>query len=257
MISTVPGKVAEYVVYFLTSSLLTHMAHTSKSIAILKYSDGLHAVEMVRLSGGRFIRVNDAKEPVSEVGVSEFSMGRYAVTFDQYDRFAQATGRKLPGAHGWGRRSRPIMKVGWFDAIAYAQWLSDTVKKDFRLPTEAEWEYACRAGTKTDYSFGENITKEQANFDRENNKTMPVGSYQPNLFGLYEMHGNVWEWCSDWYDQYPTGKVKDPKGPDHGKYRVVRGGSWFVHAGLNRSTSRACGDPDEFDHSRGFRLAGD
>ena len=232
------------------------MAHTFKSPVVLKYSDGSHAVEMVRLSGGSFIRVDDAKELVSEVEVSEFTIGRYAVTFEQYDRFAQATGRKLPGARGWGRRSRPVMKVSWFDAIAYTKWLSDIVKKDFRLPTEAEWEYACRAGTKTDYSFGENITEEQVNFNKTINKTMPVGSYQPNPFGLYEMHGNVWEWCGDWYDEYPTGKVKDPKGPDSGKYRVLRGGSWFVNAGLTRSTSRACDDPGERDHSRGFRLAG-
>ncbi len=222
--------------------------------------DGSLAVEMVRLSGGTFSRVDDVTEIVGEVEVSEFTMGRYAVTFEQYDRFAKATGRKLPGACGWGRRSRPIVKVSWFDATTYAQWLSDITGEDFRLPTEAEWEYACRAGTKTDYSFGEKITKEQANFDRSNNrtnnKTMPVGSYQPYSFGLYEMHGNVWEWCADWYDRYPTGKVKDPMGPDNGKYRVLRGGSWFVNAGLTRSTSRACDEPGERDHSRGFRLAG-
>ena len=234
------------------------MADTLKAPVILKNSmpDGSLAVEMVRLSGGTFSRVDDVTEIVGEVEVSEFTMGRYAVTFEQYDRFAKATGRKLPGACGWGRRSRPIMKVSWFDATTYAEWLNDITGEDFRLPTEAEWEYACRAGTKTDYSFGEKITKEQANFDRSNNRTMPVGSYQPNPFGLYEMHGNVWEWCADWYDRYPTGKVKDPMGPDNGKYRVLRGGSWFVNAGLTRSTSRTCDEPGERDHSRGFRLAG-
>ena len=234
------------------------MADTLKAPVILKNSmpDGSLAVEMVRLSGGTFSRVDDVTEIVGEVEVSEFTMGRYAVTFEQYDRFAKATGRKLPGACGWGRRSRPIMKVSWFDATTYAQWLNDITGEDFRLPTEAEWEYACRAGTKTDYSFGEKITEEQANFDRSNNRTMPVGSYQPNPFGLYEMHGNVWEWCADWYDRYPTGKVKDPMGPDNGKYRVLRGGSWFVNAGLTRSTSRTCDEPGERDHSRGFRLAG-
>ena len=234
------------------------MADTLKAPVILNNSmpDGSLAVEVVRLSGGTFSRVDDVTEIVGEVEVSEFTMGRYAVTFEQYDRFAKATGRKLPGACGWGRRSRPIMKVSWFDATTYAQWLNDITGEDFRLPTEAEWEYACRAGTKTDYSFGEKITKEQANFDRSNNRTMPVGSYQPNPFGLYEMHGNVWEWCADWYDRYPTGKVKDPMGPDNGKYRVLRGGSWFVNAGLTRSTSRTCDEPGERDHSRGFRLAG-
>ena len=234
------------------------MAHILKSPVILKYSmpDGSLAVEMVRLPGGTFIRVDDAREFVGEVEVSEFTMGRYAVTFEQYDRFAKATDRKLPGACGWGRGRRPVIKVSWFDATAYAQWLSDMVGENFRLPTEAEWEYACRAGTKTDYSFGKNISKDQMNFNRIIGKTMPVGSYQPNPFGLYDMHGNVWEWCSDWYGKYPTGKVKDPKGPDNGKYRVLRGGSWFVNARFTQSASRACDEPGERDHSRGFRLAG-
>lgn len=234
------------------------MEHTDKSPVVLKYSmpDGSLAAEMVRVAGGTFMRVDDAGELVSEVEVSEFTIGRYAVTFERYDRFAQATSRKLPGASGWGRRSRPIMKVSWYDATAYAQWLSDVTRADFRLPTEAEWEFACRAGTRTDYSFGENITKDQVNFNRTNSKTMPVGSYEPNPLGLYEMHGNVWEWCSDWYTKYPVGKVKDPKGPDNGRYRVLRGGSWFVNAWLTRSASRACDEPGERDHSRGFRLAG-
>ncbi len=233
---------------------LTQMPQTLKSPVILKYSmpDGSLAVEMVRLSRGTFLRVGEARELISEVEISEFNMGRYAVTFEQYDRFAKATGRKLPGACGWGRGSRPIMKVSWFDATAYAQWLSDITGEDFRLPTEAEWEHACRSGTKTDYSFGENITREQDNFDNTNNKTMPVGTYQPNPFGLYEMHGNVWEWCSDWYDKYPTGKLKNPKGPDNGKYRVLRGGSWFVNAEFTRSTSRACDVPGERDYAEAF-----
>jgi len=225
---------------------------------ILKYSmsDGSLATEMVRVSGGTFMRVDDNGEPVSEVEVSDFTMGRYVVTFEQYDHFAKATEKKLPGACGWGRGSRPIMKVSWHDAVAYAQWLSDATGENFRLPTEAEWEYACRAGTKTDYSFGENITKAQVNFNRIKNKTMPVGSYQPNSFGLYEMHGNVWEWSADWYGKYPSGKVRDPKGPDTGEMRVLRGGSWFVNAWYTRSGSRACDTPEERDHSRGFRLAG-
>ena len=229
-----------------------------KDPVILKYSmpDGSLAAEMVRLSGGTFLRVDEAGEPVSEVAVSDFTLGRYVVTFEQYDCFAKATDRKLPGACGWSRGSRPIMKVSWYDATAYALWLSDTTGENFRLPTEAQWEYACRAGTKTAYSFGENITIEQANFNRIKNKTMPVGSYQANPFGLYEMHGNVWEWCSDWYGKYPSGKVKDPKGPDNGKMRVLRGGSWFVNASYTRSASRACDEPGERDHSRGFRLAG-
>ena len=224
----------------------------------MRYSmpDGSLATEMVRVSGGTFMRVDDNGEPVGEVEVSDFTMGRYVVTFEQYDHFAKATEKKLPGACGWGRGSRPIMKVSWHDAVAYAQWLSDATGENFHLPTEAEWEYACRAGTKTDYSFGKNITEEQVNFNRIKNRTMPVGRYQPNSFGLYEMHGNVWEWCSDWYGKYPSGNVRDPKGPENGEMRVLRGGSWFVNAWHTRSCSRACDEPGERDHSRGFRLAG-
>lgn len=225
---------------------------------VLTYSmpDGSLATEMVEISGGSLVRVDDNGAPVSEVELSSFSLGRYAVTFEQYDRFAKATSRKLPGACGWGRGQQPIMKIGWDDATAYTQWLSESTGEEFRLPTEAQWEFACRAGTKTDYSFGENITEEQVNFNRAKKKTMPVGSYQPNSLGLYEMHGNVWEWCSDWYGRYPTGTVKDPRGPETGEMRVLRGGSWFVNAWYTRSASRACDNPQERDHSRGFRLAG-
>ena len=228
-----------------------------KPSVILKYTlpDGAVAAQMIRLAGGVFMRVDDTGESDTEVEVSAFSMGRYAVTFEQYDRFAKAPRRKLPGACGWGRGSRPIMKVSWYDATAYTQWLGEMTGEDFRLPTEAEWEYACRAGTETDYSFGEKITRDQLNFNRIIGKTLPVGSYQANPFGLYDMHGNVWEWCADWYGQYPTGKMKDPKGPADGKHRVLRGGSWFVNAWFSRSASRACDEPEARDNSRGFRLA--
>lgn len=217
--------------------------------------NGSGITELVNIPGGTFTRLNDAEKPVSEVEVSDFKMSRYAVTFEQYICFATATGKKIPGACGWGKGSRPIIKVNWNDATAYSIWLSEILGQFFRLPTEAEWEYACRSGTSSDYYFGASITSEQVNFNRTIGKTMPVGSYPPNSLGLNEMHGNVWEWCSDWYGKYPEGKVKDPKGPDNGKYRVLRGGSWFVNAQLTRSSSRACDEPGERDHSRGFRLA--
>ena len=225
---------------------------------ILKYRvhDDFPAQEMVRLAAGRFLRLDDGGKIVGEVEVSDFTLGRYTVTYEQYKYFAKATGRRVPGSCGWGKGCRPIIKVSWFDSIAYAQWLSDLTGETFRLPTEAEWEYACRAGTTTDYYLGETISEEQVNFNRIINKTQPVGSYPAHPFGLYEMHGNVWECWSDWYGNYPVGNVKDPKGPEQGKYRVLRGGSWFVKAGYMRSYSRACDEPSARDHSRGFRLAG-
>ena len=120
---------------------------------------------------------------------------------------------------------------------------------DLRLPTEEEWEYACRAGTTKPFSFGENITPEQVNYDggypysggkkgKNRGETVEVGSFPCNDWGLYEMHGNVWEWCSDWYGEYPLGPVVDPTGPEGGGLRVLRGGSWIDDGGNVRSADR-------------------
>jgi formylglycine-generating enzyme required for sulfatase activity len=134
------------------------------------------------------------------------------------------------------------------------------------LPTEAQWEYACRAGTSTPYYFGENITPELVNYHvrypyaggdkglyRE--KTVPVGSLPANLWGLYEMHGNVSEWCSDWYGDYPAGPVTDPVGPPEGALRVLRGGSWGYEGWIARSSARGGYQPYFRDLVIGFRLA--
>ena len=126
----------------------------------------------------------------------------------------------------------------------------------YRLPYEAEWEYACRAGTKTAYSFGDKITHKDANYGGAKiEKPVAVGSYKPNAFGLYDMHGNVWEWCEDWYDDYPAGAVIDPKGPAMGEDRVLRGGSFYGNdASIARSFSRNHGSPTARLSNYGFRL---
>ncbi len=164
-----------------------------------------------------------------------------------------------------------MLHVSWNDAVAYCQWLSQKCGQYFRLPTEAEWEYACRSGTETPFNTGENLTTEQANYDgnflyRNNSKgvfrkqTVPVDFFEPNGFGLYNMHGNVWEWCGDCYgsDYYEecrkAGVVSNPQGPETGSNRVLRGGSWYGNAQNCRSAYRNRGNPGSRGDDVGFRL---
>ena len=124
------------------------------------------------------------------------------------------------------------------------------------MPTEAEWEYACRAGTTTKYSFGDEITPNDANYDDSKiGKPVIVGSYKPNAFGLYDMHGNVWEWCEDWWDGYPAGALTDPKGAATGDRRVLRGGSFLYDVSRARSSFRNGLAPSSRFSNYGFRLA--
>ena len=186
-------------------------------------------------------------ETQHKVTLSAFKMSKYEVTFAQYDAFCDATGREKPDDEGWGRGNRPVINVSWHDATAFAEWMG------CRLPTEAEWEYACRAGTITPFNTGNNLTTSQANYDRE--KTLPVGSFAPNAWGLYDMHGNVWEWCSDFYGVYNSGNQTNPKGSSSGsnRNRVLRGGSWN-NAAYIRSAVRFFNPQERRYEDWGFRL---
>ena len=186
--------------------------------------------------------------PVRTVNISQrIAMGRYEVTFADYDRFVAATNGRRPRDEWWGRGRRPVINVSWEDAKAYAVWLSAQTGKRYRLPSESEWEYAARAGTRTRYSWGDEIGVNQANCDDcgsewHGAQTVPVGSFAANGFGLFDMHGNVWEWVADCYvDSYagaPIDGSARSSGCSSDVRAVVRGGSWVNHSLGLRSAIR-------------------
>ena len=224
--------------------------------------------EMVWFPAGTF-RMGDLKnrgssdeKPVHEVTIKEhFAIGRYEVTFAEYDKFAEAMSKEKPDDSGWGRDNRPVINVSWNDAMAYAKWLSDQTGEQYELPSEAEWEYAARAGTETVYWWGNemgenwaNCSSSQCGDDFEN--TSPVGSFSANPFGLYDTVGNVWEWVADgWHGDYTNA-------PNDGKAwisyaisnRVLRGGSWVSNSYDSRAANRDWVIPYDWDRYIGFRV---
>ncbi len=216
-------------------------------------------------------------------------VGVHEVSIAQFKKYIELSGHKTDaesdGTGGWGynpksnafegrkleyswrnpgfpqQDTHPVVDVTWFDAVRFCEWLSQKEGAKYRLPTEAEWEYACRAGTTTRYNNGDDpeaLTKSAAFYDAETRKifpdwtkyatnssdsfpyTAPVGSFKPNAWGLHDMHGNVWEWCSDWHDDnyYAKSPTDDPQGPDDGEVKVRRGGSWHTWPFYCRSSFR-------------------
>ena len=194
------------------------------------------------------------------LGVTEVTQGQYEKVMGTNPSYFQKRVIRKSDSSMY-----PVEQVSWEDAVEFCKKLSDLPEEKkagrvYRLPTEAEWEYACRAGSKAAYSFGEN-SKTLGDYswfgDNSGSQTHPVGEKKPNAWGLYDMHGNVWEWCSDWYDEYPKGAVSDPSGPSEGSSRVLRGGSWFSGAASCRSAFRSGDDPSFrlSDGHYGFRVA--
>lgn len=256
-------------------------------------------IEWVTIPAGTFSMGSPASEAdrldnetLHQVTLNAFKMSAYEITVGQFKAFIEATGyitdaekaKAFSGSFIWTGReythkagvnwacdeignprplsayNHPVIHVSWHDAEAFAEWMG------CRLPTEAEWEYACRAGTRTPFNTGDNLTTAQANYNgnypynghpkgeyRED--TTPVGSFSPNAWGLYDMHGNVFEWCSDWYSEYPNETQTDPKHPKTGLLRVRRGGSWGYFARDCRSAFRNGREPDHRSGGVGFRLA--
>ncbi|MDX8389889.1 MAG: formylglycine-generating enzyme family protein, partial [Mariprofundaceae bacterium] len=187
-----------------------------------------------------------------------FWMGKYEITFAQYDAFCKATRQNRPKDSGWGRGNRPVTSITWFNATAFANWLSGQTGEHYRLPTEAEWEYAVRAGTMTAFSFGDNSddAKNYAwNGKSANRQTHPVGSKKPNPWGLYDMHGNAWEWTSTIYkEDYDGSELNNDTLSTSYAQRVARGGSWYFYPKGMRSADRRLYNPKHRLAYIGFRL---
>ena len=229
---------------------------------------GGEEMEMIYCGPGSFIMGS----PANEEGRSEdevqhkvtltkgFWLGKYPVTQSQWE---SVTGSN-PSLSNKGY-NYPVDTVSWYDCNSFIELINSQSNLNARFPTEAEWEYACRAGTTTAYYWGNYLNGDMANCDgnfpcgttvkgRYLQKTTPVGSYDANPWGFYDMHGNVYEWCADWYWSYSTKSETDPKGPTSGSYRVLRGGCYFYYASSCRSAYRNRASPCNHDSYYGFRL---
>lgn len=195
----------------------------------------------------------DRERPSRDINVGTFRIGKYEVTMEQYDLFAEATKRTKPADQGWGRGSRPVINVSWEDAQTYAQWISEQTELSFRLPNETEWEYAARAGSGTKFSWGSRFKRGEANCDEDCGdafrNTAPVGSFSQNSFGLFDMHGNVREWVQD---RYP-----DDSTPSLAQGRVTRGGSWRENPIFVRISYLGWANPTRPKDDLGFRVVQD
>lgn len=252
------------------------MVENRKSGQIFQDLEG--GPELIVVSSGEFTMGSPSNEPergeeegprhIVTIG-SPLAVGRFAVTFEEFDHFIASSGyHHTPGDGGWQRGRRPVVNVSYEDAHAYCQWLTNETGHLYRLLSEAEWEYVARAGTETPFWFGTMITPEQANYDTtcaynggstspSKEMSVPVGTFEANAFGLYETHGNVWEWVEDTDHSDYTGAPVDGKAwvsSSQTNMRVLRGGSFKSQPAWSRSASRVWSFADERDFDIGFRV---
>jgi formylglycine-generating enzyme required for sulfatase activity len=249
------------------------------------FRDAPFAPEMVVIPPGEFMMGSAADEP-ERIGSEgprhhvtiaySLAVGRYAVRFDQWDwSQVDPEWQRITGLHprpldrGWGRSNHPVVEVSWDDAQAYVRWLGAKTGMPYRLLSEAEWEYVCRAGTTTPFWWGSSITTEQANYNgnfvypgggergKHRKQTVPVDWYKPNPFGLYQTHGNIWEWVEDCWNRSYDGAPTDGSAWTHGDgpYRILRGGSWFIGPRSLRAAIRLRAAPYHRDCGFGIRVA--
>lgn len=231
-------------------------------------------IDMIMVKGGAFMMGCNAKKrdcrddelPLHDVVLSDFYISKYEITYAQYDLFCENTNRKKLHDFGWGRGNRPVVFVSWYDAKAFCKWLSEISGENYRLPTEAEWEYAAKGGNKNKgfiYAGSDNANKVAwylpANHPRPDSltymKTQLVGNKKPNKLGLYDMSGNAWEWCDDGYSKnfYKESPTNNPR--NKSLARVARGGGWKNELSYCLITNRDFDSPKMKDYDLGFRIA--
>ncbi len=231
--------------------------------------------EMVAVKAGKFRmgcqgndKCHDSEKPVLDMNVADFEIGKYEVTFEMWDAcYAQGGCKQYPKDEGWGRGKRPVVNVSWNDIQEFLSWINKKTGKNYRLPTEPEWEYAARAGTNSVYSWGDEVGQNNANCNGcgsqwDKKQTAPVGSFAANPWGIYDMHGNVWEWVSDckwsYKDSIADADASTWQESKSGKCesgRVVRGGSWSSYPEYLRAALRLGFSPEIGYDFNGFRLA--
>jgi len=219
---------------------------------------------LVYIPSGKFIMGNHfgkedtpEQKPIREVTVEAFKIMTHEVTFAQYDKFAIDTNRKLPDDEGWGRGSRPVINVSWRDAVDFSKWLSITNEGTYRLPSEAEWEYACLGNAPFDIYCGQYTVDSIAWYGlNSNGKSHKAGTKLPNEMGLYDMSGNVSEWVRDCWNVNYRFAANDASARETGdcSKRVVRGGSWKNNAYYQKASVRSWSSVNEAYNTVGFRL---
>lgn len=243
----------------LTATLLTGQWTTLKDLPN----------QFVRIQPGTFMMGSPASEPERSDNKKQHKVTLTKAFYMQKTEVTQAQWQAVTGENPSNFKNCggncPVEQVSWDDVQNFIKKLNQITGKNYRLPTEAEWEYACRAGTTTPFSFGKCLSTDQANYDGDcplkgcskgkyREKTVPVASFSPNDWGLYDMHGNVYEWCQDWFGNYPSGSVTDPGCFSSGSNRVIRSGGWANCAGGCRSASRHSHSPCNLYSNLGFRL---
>lgn len=242
------------------------IALTSLTAFATDYTEPTTGMEFVQIEGGRFVMGDISHKdldssPPHRVTVSNFMISKFEVTFEQYDKFCEETGREKPTDAGWGRGTRPVINVSWQDAVAFTEWLSKKLGRKFRLPSEAQWEYAARAGKATDYWWGNQNEKNMANCsdcgsEWDKSKTAPVGSFRPNPWGLHDTTGNVNEWVLDKaHEGYENAPETDEPWLEGGlNYRIVRGGSYRFGIENLKAYFRDWYEEDTVTADTGFRV---